>query len=129
MILASEYPLMDIIWTMLVFFVWIMWFWTLIVVLSDVFSRQDIGGWHKAVWVVVMLFLPLLGVLIYLIADGKGMAERRAKDFQAQQDMMDARIRTVAGGATGEIAKGKELLDSGAITQEEFDALKSKALS
>jgi len=129
MILATDYPLMDIIWTMLVFFVWIMWFWTLIVVLSDVFSRHDIGGWHKAVWVVVMLFLPLLGVLIYLIADGKGMAERRAKDFQAQQDMMDARIRTVAGGATGEIAKGKELLDSGAITQEEFDALKSKALS
>lgn len=129
MILASEYPLMDIIWTMLIFFFWIMWFWTLIVVLSDVFRRTDIGGWSKALWTVFMIFLPLLGVLIYLIAHGHSMAERRVDDFKAQQASMDAHIRSVAGGGADEIAKAKELLDSGAITAEEFATIKTKALA
>jgi hypothetical protein len=135
MIIAADYPFMDILWTMIIFFFWVMWFWCLIVVLMDVFGRHDIGGWHKAVWVVFLIFLPLIGVLAYLIADGKGMAERRAQGVQQAQAQMDDHIRSVAssgganGGAAGEIERAKQLLDSGAIDATEFEQLKRKALA
>jgi hypothetical protein len=131
MILASDYPFMDILGSMLVFFLWVMWFWILIVVLSDVFSRRDIGGWGKAGWVVLTLFLPLLGVLIYLIAEGSNMAERRASDVRTQRQAIDDHIRTVAAsdGPATEIANAKQLLDNGTIDQTEFDQIKRRALA
>ena len=132
MFLAADYPFMDILWTMLVFFFWVMWFWTLIIVLTDVFRRHDLSGWGKAGWTLFMVILPLLGVLIYLIAHGTDMAERRSQDIAGQQAQFDQHIRRVAGGsdgATSEIARAKELLDSGAIDATEYEQLKRKALA
>jgi hypothetical protein len=138
MILAADYPFMDILWTMVVFFLWVMWFWCLIIVLGDVFSRRDIGGWSKALWTTALIFVPFAGMLVYLIADGRGMAERRAKGAAAAQASVDDHIRSVAGngggaaangGATGEIARAKQLLDSGAIDPAEFEQLKRRALA
>jgi hypothetical protein len=134
MIVAADYPFADILWTMLVFFFWVMWFWCLVIVLSDVFSRSDLSGWGKAGWVVLCIFLPLVGVLIYVIAHGKDMAERRAQGVASQQAQIDDHIRRVAAtpqadGAASEIARAKELLDAGAIDANEFEQLKRKALA
>ena len=130
MVIAADYPLMDIIWTMLVFFGWVIWFWILISILSDIFRRHDIGGWGKAGWTIFVIILPFLGVLVYLIAEGKEMAERRAADVMANKAAFDDYVRDVAaGGATAEIEKAKQLLDSGAIDQAEFEKLKAKALA
>lgn len=134
MIIAADYPFADILWTMLVFFLWVMWFWCLIIVLGDVFSRHDIGGWAKAGWTLFLIFLPILGMLVYLIAEGKEMAERRAQGARRAEAQFDDRIRSVAGsgsngGPAGEIARAKELLDSGAIDATEFDQLKRRALA
>jgi hypothetical protein len=130
MVLASSsYPFLNIFWTMIIFFAWVIWIWMMIVILMDVFRRRDIGGWAKALWVVFLIILPFLGVLVYLIAEHKGMAERQQKDVSEAQAQQDAYIRSVAGGSAGEIEKAKQLLDSGAITQEEFNSLKAKALA
>jgi hypothetical protein len=132
MVLASDYPFLDILWTMLIFFAWVIWFWILIRVFVDVFRRHDISGWGKAGWVVLCIVAPFLGVLIYLIAHGQDMGKRDAEQIRAQQAQFDDYVRSVGGGgegAAGEIAKAKSLLDSGAITQAEFDAIKAKALS
>jgi energy-coupling factor transporter transmembrane protein EcfT len=134
MILAADYPLMDIIWTMLVFFLWVMWFWCLIIVIGDVFGRRDIGGWAKAGWTVLLLFVPFVGLLVYLIAHGNDMADRRLQGVQRAQADVDEHIRSVAGGnggsgAAGEIAHAKQLLDSGAIDASEFEQLKRRALA
>ena len=117
---------------MLVFFVFIIWFWLLITVFADVFRRHDIGGGAKALWIIFVIIVPYLGVLVYLIAEHQGMAERNVKQIEAQQQATDAYIKSVAGsggGAAAEIEKAKGLLDSGAITQDEFDAMKAKALA
>jgi hypothetical protein len=129
--LAADYPFLDILWTMLVFFGWVIWFWLLITVFSDLFSRHDISGWGKAGWIVLVVVLPYLGVFIYLIAQGAHMAERRNQRTQAARTEFDDYVKTVAapGGAAAEIDKAKQLLDSGAITQAEFDAIKAKALA
>jgi|SRR4051812_7662405 len=130
MILATDYPFLDIVGTMLVFFFWVMWFWCLILVLSDVFRRKDLSGWAKAGWATLMVFIPWLGVLVYLIAHGKDMGERRLDDMADQQARFDAHIRQVAtSDSTAEIARAKELLDSGAIDASEYDILKRKALA
>ena len=129
MVLGADYPLLDVIWTMLVFFGFVLWIWALFMVFADLFRRHDIGGWGKAGWTLFVIVLPLVGVLAYLIAEGKEMTERRAKDVQASQAEFDQHIRTVAGGAAGEISQAKQLLDSGAITQQEFDQIKAKALA
>ncbi|HEU4974906.1 MAG TPA: SHOCT domain-containing protein [Baekduia sp.] len=134
MIIAADYPFLDILGTMLVFFFWVMWFWCLIVVLTDVFSRQDLSGWSKAGWTVLCIVLPLLGVLVYLVAHGSDMGERRAQEVDRQRSALDEHIRSVAasGGADGgatQIAQAKELLDRGAIDQQEYDELKRKALA
>ena len=131
MVIAADYPFLDILWTMLVFFGWVIWFWLLIIVFSDLFSRHDISGWGKAGWIVLVVVLPYLGVFIYLIAQGQQMAERRNQQSQAAQSEFDDYVKTVAGpgGAAAEIEKAKQLLDSGAITQAEFDAIKAKALA
>jgi hypothetical protein len=131
MVVAADYPFLDILWTMLVFFGWVIWFWLLIIVFSDLFSRHDISGWGKAGWIVLVVVLPYLGVFIYLIAQGQHMAERRDQQSQAARTEFDDYVKTVAapGGAAAEIEKAKQLLDSGAITQAEFDAIKTKALA
>ena len=129
MFVASDYPLLDVFWTILIFFSWVIWFWIVITVFADLFRRHDISGWGKAAWVVFVIVLPFLGVLIYLIAQHDGMRERSTKDAQAQQQAFDQYVRDAAGGSAAEIAQAKELLDSGAITQAEFDAIKAKALA
>jgi hypothetical protein len=134
MVLAADYPFLDILWTMLIFFAWVIWFWILIRVLMDVFRRHDLSGLGKAGWTLLVIVTPFLGVLIYLIAHGKEMGQRDIEQAQASQAQFDQYVKSVAGsgagnGAAAEIAKAKSLLDSGAITQSEFDSLKAKALA
>jgi hypothetical protein len=126
----AAYSFGDVMWTMLVFFCWILFFWLLFGVFGDLFSRHDVSGWGKAGWTILVIILPFLGIFIYLISQGKGMGERAQQRAQSQQSQMDDYVRSVAssGSATEEIAKGKELFDSGAITQAEYDQLKAKAL-
>jgi hypothetical protein len=128
---AADYPFLDVFWTMIIFFAWLIWFWILITILIDVFRRHDVSGWGKAAWCLFLIFLPLIGVLTYLIVQGKGMAERSVKEQQTAKSEADQYIRSVAasGDPAEQIARGKQLLDSGAITQAEFDALKQKALA
>jgi hypothetical protein len=131
MFLAADYPLLDIVWTMLVFFAWVIWFWLLIVVFGDLFSRHDISGWGKAGWMLLVVALPYLGVFIYMIAQGARMAERKAAAMQANRASFDEYVRGVAssGGPTDQIANAKELLDSGVINAAEFEQIKQKALA
>ena len=130
MVLAYSFG--QVMWSMFVFFAWILFFWLLFTVFGDLFSRHDISGWAKAGWSVLVICLPYIGIFAYLISQGKGMGERRVKEAQAAQSQMDTYIRSVAStgdSATDQIARGKELLDTGAITQAEFDQLKAKALA
>jgi Phospholipase_D-nuclease N-terminal/Short C-terminal domain len=129
--IAADYPFLDVFWTMILFFLWVAWIWTLVGVLSDVFRRNDLSGWGKAAWTLFVIVVPFLGVLIYLIAHGKEMGERSLEQANARRAEMDDYVRSVAdgGGAAGEIDKAKRLLDSGAITQAEFEDLKRKALA
>jgi hypothetical protein len=129
MLIATDYPFLNILWTMIIFFAWVAWIWIVITVLVDVFRRHDIGGWAKAAWTVFVIVLPFLGVLIYLIAEHDGMRERSLDQAKTQQAAMDQYVRDTAGGSATEIAKAKELLDSGAISQEEYDSIKRKAIS
>jgi hypothetical protein len=127
--IAADYPFLDVFWTMIIFFFWVIWIWIVIQVLVDVFRRHDIGGFAKALWVIFVVIVPWLGVLIYLIVEHDGMRERSVKQASAQKEQFDQYVREAAGGSADEIAKAKQLLDQGAITQDEFDALKAKALS
>jgi hypothetical protein len=131
MVIAADYPFLDVFWTILVFFAWFAYIWMLVIILTDVFRRRDIGGWAKAAWVVFMIVLPFVGVLAYLITQHDGMAERSAQQAKQSQEQMDDYVKSVAGsnGAAGQIEKAKKLLDSGAITQSEYDTLKAKALA
>ena len=131
MLVAADYPFLDILWTMIIFFVWIAWIWMLISIFADIFSRHDMSGWGKAAWCVFVIVLPFLGVLIYLISNGDGMAKRKMGQAQAQRAEFDDYVKTVAAssGPAAEIDKAKQLLDSGAITQTEFDGIKAKALA
>jgi hypothetical protein len=131
MLLGADYPFLEVLWTMFVFFAFIIWFWILITVFADIFRRRDIGGGAKTLWIIFVILLPFLGVFIYLIAEHDGMAERSAQQMEAQQQAADAYIKSVAssGGAAAEIERAKGLLDSGAITQAEYDAIKAKALA
>src|SRR5215218_1817884 len=130
MVFAADYPFLNILGTMVLFFCWVAWIWLLVMILSDVF-RQDLSGWAKAGWCLFLIVLPFLGALIYIIAHGKDMSERRVRDAQVSRANFDDYVRTVAsnGGSVGEIEKAKSLLDSGAITQQEFQTLKAKALA
>jgi len=131
MLLAADYPFLDVLWTMLVFFLWVAWFMVLFHVVADIFRRRDASGAKKTIWLIFVLFLPFVGVFAYLIANSDDMAARNLEQARAQQAQMDDYVRTVAssGGAAAEIDQAKKLLDSGAITQPEFDAIKAKALA
>jgi Short C-terminal domain/Phospholipase_D-nuclease N-terminal len=129
---AADYPFLDILGSMLIFFGFVIWIWLLFTIFADLFRRHDISGWGKAGWTLLVIVLPLLGVLIYLGTQGKEMAERRVQEQAAAKAQLDDYVRGVAGsgdGAAAEIARAKELLDSGAISQAEYDAIKQKALS
>jgi hypothetical protein len=130
-VLAADYPFLDVVWTMFIFFAWIIWFWLLITVFADVFRRHDISGWSKTLWIIFVIVLPFLGVFIYLITQGDKMARRNVDQARTHQAAFDDYVRETAGSgsAAAEIEKAKQLLDSGAITQAEFDAIKQKALA
>ena len=126
------YTFLQVLWWMLVFFAFIIWFWLLITVFADIFRRRDISGGKKTLWIIFIILFIYLGVFVYLIANHEGMADRNMKQMEAQQQATDAYIKSVAGsggGAAAEIEKAKGLLDSGAISQEEFDSIKAKALA
>ena len=131
--LATDYPFLDVMWTMIVFFCWILWLWLLFAIWADIFRRHDIGGLGKTGWIVFAILLPFLGVFIYLITQNVGMTERSLQRSRAARDRFDDDIRRTAGGSGGgaaaEIDRAKQLLDSGTITQAEFEALKQKALA
>jgi hypothetical protein len=131
MIIAADYPFLDILWTMIIFFAWVVWIWMMVVILSDVFRRRDIGGWAKAAWVIFMIVLPFIGVLTYLIAQHDGIAERNMERAQATERQFDDRVRSVPAseGPASEIEKAAELRDRGTITDAEFEALKANALA
>ena len=131
MIIAADYPFLNILWTMIIFFVWVVWIWMMIAILTDVFRRHDLSGWGKASWTLFLIVLPFLGALIYLTTQGEGMAHRSVRDAQGQREQMDEYVRSVAGngGPAAEIDKAKQLLDSGAIDQGEYAAIKAKALA
>ena len=130
MVLAADYPFLDVLWTLLVFFLWISWFMLLFHAIGDVFRRRDISGGKKTLWLIFLLFVPFLGVFAYLIANGDDMAQRQAEQLTEARRETDDYVRSVAGtaGAAGEIERAKGLLDSGAINQQEYDAIKAKAL-
>ena len=130
--IAADYPFLDVLWTMFIFFAWVIWFWLLITVFSDLFRRHDLSGWGKTGWIILVIVLPYVGVFIYILAEHDGMAQRTNAMAQAQQQQFDSYVKDVASTPSdpaAQIANAKQLLDSGAITQEEFDALKKKALA
>src|SRR6476620_1559523 len=114
---AADYPFLNIFWTMILFFFWVAWIWVLVMIFSDLFRRHDTSGWMKALWTIVLILFPFLGVLIYLIVNSRGMAERSAKQAQAQREQFDTYVQAAAAkgggaGAASEIEKAKALLDS-----------------
>jgi hypothetical protein len=130
MLVAADYPVLGVFWSMLIFFVWIAWFMLLFHIVGDVFRRRDVNGAKKTLWLIFILFVPFLGTFIYLIANGDDMARRNIEQAEAARAEMDDYVRTTAGssGPAGEIEKAKGLLDSGAISQAEYDSIKAKAL-
>jgi hypothetical protein len=127
---ASNYPFLNLFWTILIFFAWVIYIWIAITVLIDVFRRRDISGGAKAAWVIFVIVVPYIGVLAYLIFNHDGMADRSAKQASATQAQVDEYVRKAAGtgGPASEIETAKKLLDAGDITQAEFDAIKANAL-
>ncbi len=133
---AADYPFLDVLWTLVIFMAFLLWIWLAITCFGDIFRRHDMSGFLKAVWVVLIILMPYLGVLVYLIVYHGGIAQRDADQMQQVQQAFDARVREAAasagtgasGGAASEIAEAHRLLESGAINQEEFDRLKRKTL-
>jgi hypothetical protein len=131
MVLASSYPLLEVFETILIFFAFVIWFWILITVFSDLFRRHDTSGFAKVLWIIFVIVLPYFGAFVYLIAEHKGMTERAMQAQQEAQTQAEQYVRSVAGSGNpaDQIAKAKQLLDSGTITQAEFDQMKRKALA
>ena len=130
-IAAADYPFMDILWSMLIFMGFIMWFWLAIACFGDIFRRRDTGGFAKTLWIIFIIFIPLFGVLLYLIVYHNSIAERSAKEQAAYEKAFDQRVKSAAGtgGPASEIDTAKALLDAGTISQAEFDKIKADALA
>ena len=128
---TENYPLLEVFWTMLLFFAFFVWIWLLFVVFADLFRRDDASGWVKVVWIIFIIVVPYLGVFVYLIANHKGMTERTIKQQETAKAQMDEYVKSVAGStdASAQIANAKTLLDQGTISQAEFDQIKQKALA
>jgi Phospholipase_D-nuclease N-terminal/Short C-terminal domain len=131
MLIAADYPFLDVFWTMILFFLWVAWLVVLFRIIGDIFRRHDTSGWVKAVWIIFVIVLPFLGVLIYLIVNGDEMGRRDLEQTRAARAEFDDYVKSVAdsGGPAAEIERAKQLLDSGAITQAEFEAIKARAIA
>jgi ABC-type multidrug transport system fused ATPase/permease subunit len=130
-VLAYQYPLLDLFWTIFMVFAFVIWIWVLIAIFTDIFRSHDIGGGAKALWVIFVIVLPVIGILVYLIARGHGMQERAAQQAQRQQQAFNDYVRQAASGSdtADELSKLADLRNKGTITQEEFDAQKAKLLA
>ena len=132
--LAYTYPLLDVFWSMLIFFLFFMWIWLLITIFIDIFRSPELSGWGKALWFLFVLVIPLVGVLVYLIARGKTMHEHQAADVRQQDTEFRQYVQEVAasdgnGSVTDQLAKLADLRDRGVITEEEFSQQKVKVLN
>jgi Short C-terminal domain/Phospholipase_D-nuclease N-terminal len=130
----DDYPLLDLFWTMLWFFLFIAWLFLLFTLFADIFRSKDMGGWAKALWVLFIIILPIIGSLVYLIVRGRSMHERAAEEYQDREKAFRSYVKEVAGPAGGasvadELSKLSALRDSGALTAEEFEAQKAKLLA
>jgi len=134
MLLASSsynYPILNVFWTILMVFLWVLWFWVLITVFIDLFRSRDLSGWAKALWFVFILVLPLIGVLVYLIARGGKMHEHAAREAELQDQQFRRYVQEAAGSQSSaeQLAKLADLRDRGVITADEFDREKAKILA
>ena len=125
-------PLLDLLLAMFWFFLFFLWIWLVITIFIDIFRSDDLSGWGKAGWVILVIILPLLGVLLYVIVRGKSMTERRVADYQRQEDATQQYIRDAAGTSSStadELSKLAKLRDDGTLTDEEYQAQKAKLLA
>ena len=135
MLLASSsysYPLLGAFWTILIIFLWVIWFWILITIFIDIFRSHDLNGWEKALWFIFVLLLPLIGVLVYLIARGGKMHEHAARDAQVQEQQFRQYVQEAAGSGEStadQLSKLADLRDRGVITADEFESQKAKILT
>ena len=131
--LATDYPVLDLFLTMLYFFLFFIWIWLAIMVFFDIFRSHDMGGMAKALWVIFIIILPFLGILVYLIARGGGLQERRANEAKQQQKAFDSYVREAAGTPGADTAtqlhKLADLKNQGVLTEAEFEAQKAKVLA
>jgi hypothetical protein len=130
---ASSYPLLNVFWTILELFLWIIWIWILIWIFIDIFRSRDLSGWGKALWFLFVLFIPLVGVLVYLIVRGGSMHERAVRDAQQQDQQFRQYVQQAAASSPAstadQLTKLADLRDRGVISAEEFDREKAKILS
>ncbi|MBO1414745.1 SHOCT domain-containing protein [Streptomyces sp. FH025] len=139
--LAVDYPVLNIFWTMLELFLWILWFFLLFKIITDIFRSHDLGGWGKAGWLLLVILLPLIGVLVYLIARGRDMGKRDIEQAQQSEAAVRAYIKEAAGTAPGggaggggashvdDLARLADLKEKGAISDEEYQKAKDKILA
>lgn len=129
----DDYPLLNLFWTMLWFFLWVMWLFLLFKVITDIFRDHELSGWAKAGWLVLVLLLPYLGVFVYLVVRGRSMGKRDAKQAQESEKAFQEYVQKAAGGprhsAADELAKLSTLKEKGDITPEEFNRAKEKLLT
>jgi membrane protein implicated in regulation of membrane protease activity len=128
---SYSYPLLGAFWTIFEIFLWVLWIWILIYVFIDIFRSRDLSGWGKALWFLFVLFIPLIGVLVYLIARGSSMHERAMKEAQQQDQEFRAYVQDAAGSGNtaDQLAKLADLRDRGVITADEFEREKAKVLA
>jgi hypothetical protein len=130
--LLAEFGTGQVFWSMVWFFLFFIWIWLLITLFADIFASNDLSGWGKALWTIFIIFLPFLGVLVYLIARGAKMQERELRQAASQEAAFRSYVQDVAasgGGAADEIAKFVDLRDRGVMTEAEFQQAKTKALA
>jgi len=132
MVIAADYPFLDVLWTMIIFFCWVVWIWMMVVILTDVFRRRDIGGVAKAAWVVFLIVLPFLGVLVYLIARGDNMAQHAVADAEARDAAFQSYVKEAAGTTTSsadQLTQLASLKSAGHLTDAEYETAKAKILA
>jgi hypothetical protein len=131
MVLGYDYPVLGVFWSALIIFIWIAWIFLVFRIFVDIFRSHDMGGWAKALWSIFIILVPFLGVFIYLIARGHGMAQRDVAEAQANDEAFQSYVRKAAGsgGSADELHKLADLRDRGVISEDEFAAQKAKLLS
>ena len=129
---STDYPVLNVFWTLFEIFAFVVWFWLLFVVLMDVFRSSDLSGWGKAAWTVFVIFLPLIGILTYLIVRGRSMHERAAQQADQQEKAFRSYVQETAGSSPSsaeQLDKLADLRQRGVISQDEFEQEKSKVLA